>query len=105
MRLAYWTRGTERSGTDTIEPSKGNRRVRQKRTESRRALVSFLLQPWTMVVQPEQLDDGFDVPVAFHVIGDPARLRVQVVQRRLAVRHELFANADRKRQIRQALSV
>ena len=58
-----------------------------------------------MVVQTEQLHDGFDVPVAFHVIGDPAGLRMQVVQRRLPVRHELFANADRKRQIRQALSV
>ena len=63
------------------------------------------VEPRAAVVQPEQLNDGFDVLFTVDVVGNPTGFWMQVMQVGLACRNQLFPNPDGERQIGQPVSV
>src|SRR4051794_15388833 len=62
-------------------------------------------QPGSLIIQPEQLDDVRDVLVAADRRAHPAGLRMMMVQHRFVLGHELLADADRERHVRERAAV
>jgi len=71
----------------------------------RRTRGKLFPQPGAAVVQAKQFHDGIDVGFASNVVRHPSGIGMKIVHVRLSFSDELFANANRKGQVRQPLTV
>ena len=62
-------------------------------------------QPWPAIVQPEELNDSFDIVLAAEVIRNPSGFGMYVVQICPRCGNQFLTNSHRKRQIRHAVSM